>query len=148
MRSLQEKTEIYEMPYKEICATLFGRVDAWERLKEQGHARFITTTAIRGISIDNAIIIVDEVQSQTWHELSTVLSRCGNRSKIIFCGGRGQNDLIKSKHDVSGLSQFLDVARTMSSFQEVVFTPDDIVRSSLVREFIIACDKKGLLPGN
>ena len=57
---LDEKMKIYENPYVEICHTLFGRSDAWERLKEQGHARFISTTAIRGISIDDAIIIVDE----------------------------------------------------------------------------------------
>ena len=63
---LEEKMEIYEQPYKEISETLFGRKDAWERLKEQGFARFISTTAIRGISIDDAIIIVDECQSMTY----------------------------------------------------------------------------------
>ena len=60
---LNEKQEIYELPYKEISATLFGRNDAWDRLKEQGHVRFISTTAIRGISIDDAIILVDENQN-------------------------------------------------------------------------------------
>lgn len=145
--TLDEKSEIYEMPYMEICSTLFGRSDAYQRLKEQGYIRFITTTAIRGISLDDAVIIVDECQSMTWHELSTVLTRVGHRSKIIFCGDKGQNDLIKSKNDQSGLGQFLDVVRTMKSYQEVVFTPEDIIRSSLVRDFIIACDKLGLLPG-
>jgi phosphate starvation-inducible protein PhoH and related proteins len=146
--NMDEKSELYEMPYMEICTTLFGRSDAYQRLKEQGYIRFITTTAIRGISIDDAVILVDESQSMTWHELSTVLTRVGHRSKIIFCGDKGQNDLIKSKHDQSGLSQFLDVARTMKAYQEIIFTPDDIVRSSLVRDFIIACDKLGLIPGN
>ena len=146
--NLDEKQEIYEMPYKEICQTLFGRADAWERLKEQGHARFISTTAIRGISIDDAIIIVDECQSMTFHELSTILSRTGHRSKIMFSGDRFQNDLIYKKNEVSGLETFLEVARSMSAFQEIKFTSDDIVRSSLVRDFIIACEKKGLLPGN
>jgi phosphate starvation-inducible protein PhoH and related proteins len=136
------------MPYKEVCSTLFGRSDAYERLKEQGYIRFISTTAIRGISVDDAIIVVDEVQNMTWGELSTVLTRVGHRSKIIFCGDKFQNDLVKSKNDVSGLTQFLDVARSMKAFQEVVFTPDDIVRSSLVKDFIVACSNKGLLPGN
>jgi predicted ribonuclease YlaK len=145
--SLEEKSELYEMPYAEICQTLFGRNDAYARLKEQGYVRFITTTAIRGISLDDAVILVDECQSMTWHELSTVLTRVGHRSKIMFCGDKGQNDLIKSKNDQSGLGQFLDVARTMKAYQEVIFTPDDIVRSSLVKDFIIACDKLGLLPG-
>lgn len=145
---LDEKIALFEMPYKEICNTLFGRADAWDRLKEQGHARFISTTAIRGISVDDAIIIVDEIQNMTWSELSTVLTRVGHRSKVIFAGDKFQNDLLKSKNDVSGLGQFLEVARTMQAFQEVVFTSKDIVRSSLVREFIVACEKKGLMPSN
>jgi len=140
---LEEKMQIYEQPYKEICQTLFGRSDAWERLKEQGYARFISTTAIRGISIDDAIIIVDECQSMTWHELSSVISRTGHRSKIIFVGDLKQNDLVKSKHDTSGLKQFLEVLHTMREYQSVEFTPDDIVRSSLVKSFIVACDKLG-----
>jgi len=137
---LDEKMSIYEQPYKEICTTLFGRSDAWERLKEQGHARFISTTAIRGISIDDAIIIVDECQSMTWHELNSVISRCGHRSKIIFVGDLKQNDLIKQRNDVSGLQEFLNVAKTMNEFTEINFTPDDIVRSSLVKSWIIACE--------
>jgi len=145
--SLEEKQEIYELPYIEICQTLFGRSDAWVRLKEQGHVRFISTTAIRGISIDDAIIIVDESQNATWGELSTVMGRVGHRSKIIFCGDKFQNDLTK-KHDQSGLSTFLNVSRTMDEYLEVVFTPDDIVRSSLVRNFIVACAKNDLLPAN
>jgi predicted ribonuclease YlaK len=145
--TLEEKQEIYELPYKEICTTLFGRPDAWDRLKEQGYARFISTTAIRGISIDDAIIIVDESQNATWGELSTVMGRVGHRSKIIFCGDKFQNDLTK-KNDQSGLSTFLSVAREMNEYQEVVFTPNDIVRSSLVKNFIMACAKKDLLPAN
>jgi len=142
--SLDEKMEIYETPYKEISETLFGRSDAWDRLKEQNHARFISTTAIRGISIDDAIILVDESQSMTFHELSSVISRVGHRSKIIFIGDLKQNDLIKSKNDVSGLKEFLNVARHMDEFSEITFTPDDIVRSSLVKSFIVACDKLGI----
>lgn len=144
--SLEEKQEIFELPYKEICTTLFSRPDAYQRLKEQGYVRFISTTAIRGISVDNAIIIVDEIQNMNWGELSTVLTRVGHRSKIIFCGDKFQNDLTKSKNDVSGLSQFLEVAKLMPAFQEIVFTPDDIIRSSLVRDFILACEKKGIIP--
>ena len=141
---LEEKMQIYEQPYVEICNTLFGRKDAWQRLKEQGHARFISTTAIRGISIDDAIIIVDECQSMTWHELSSVITRTGHRSKIIFVGDLKQNDLVKSRNDVSGLQDFLKVAETMSEFTRINFTSQDIVRSSLVKSFILACEKLGV----
>lgn len=139
--SLEEKQEIYELPYKEISATLFGRSDAWDRLKEQGYARFISTTAIRGISIDDAIIIVDENQNLNWSEVNTIITRCGHRSKIIFSGDFKQTDLIKSNKDQTSFHDFLEVARSMKSFQEIYFTPNDIVRSSLVKDWIVACEK-------
>lgn len=141
--NIEEKAEIYEMPYKEICTTLFDNPLAWDRLKEQHLARFITTTAIRGISLDESVIVVDECQSMTWHELSTILTRVGYRSKIIFSGDWKQNDLIKSRNDVSGLIEFLNVARSMNEFTEFTFTTDDIVRSSLVKSFIVACEQHG-----
>lgn len=142
--SLEEKQEIYELPYKEIAATLFDRPDAWDRLKEQGYARFISTSAIRGISIDDAIVVVDECQNMSFQELNTIITRVGYRSKIIFVGDWKQNDLIKSKYDTSGLPEFLNVARKMKEFTEFEFTRDDIVRSSLVKSWVIACEETGL----
>ena len=141
--NLDEKMQIYEQPYIEICNTLFDRPDAWVRLKEQDHARFISTTAIRGISIDDAIIIVDECQSMTWHELSSVITRTGHRSKIIFVGDLKQNDLVKTRNDVSGLQEFLNVAGTMEEFTRINFTSEDIVRSNLTKSWIVACEKLG-----
>jgi predicted ribonuclease YlaK len=141
--SLDEKQEIYELPYKEVCQTLFGRADAWDRLKEQGYARFISTTAIRGISIDDSIIIVDECQNMNFAEINTVMSRVGHRSKIIFCGDYKQTDLIKSNRDQTAFHEFRKIATSMKAFQEVYFTPEDIVRSSLVKDWIIACESNG-----
>lgn len=141
--SLEEKQEIYELPYKEVCTTLFGRSDSWERLKEQGHARFISTTAIRGISIDDSIIIVDEIQNMNFQEINTIITRVGHRSKVIFCGDYKQSDLIRSNKDQSAFHDFRKIATSMPAFQEVYFTPDDIVRSSLVKSWIIACEDNG-----
>lgn len=141
--SLDEKQEIYELPYKEVCQTLFGRADAWDRLKEQGYARFISTTAIRGISIDDSIIVVDECQNMNFAEINTVMSRVGHRSKIIFCGDYKQTDLIKSNRDQTAFHEFRKIATSMKAFQEVYFTPEDIVRSSLVKDWIVACENNG-----
>ena len=135
-----EKMEIYEQPYRQICETLFGRRDAYQRLDEQGHISFISTSFIRGMSFDDAIIIVDECQNMNWSEISTVMTRVGYRSKIIWCGDYRQNDLNKKSSDVSGIKQFLEVAKTMNSFTHIEFTVSDIVRSSLVRDWIIACN--------
>jgi predicted ribonuclease YlaK len=133
-----EKMEIYQQPYHQICETLFGRKDAWDRLEEQGHVEFISTSFIRGMSFDDAIIIVDEMQNLTYEEIDTVMTRVGHRSKIIWCGDYRQTDLNKKKNDVSGILKFFDIAMHMSAFTKIEFTVDDIVRSSLVKDYIIA----------
>ena len=135
---VNEKMEIYQQPYRQICETLFGRKDAWDRLEEQGHIEFISTSFIRGMSFDNAIIIVDEMQNMTFEEIDTVMTRVGNQSKIIWCGDYRQTDLNKRKNDVSGLLKFFDIAYHMDAFTRIEFTPDDIVRSSLVKDYILA----------
>ena len=133
-----EKMEIYEQPYRQICETLFGRKDAWDRLEEQGHVSFISTSFIRGMSFDDAIIIVDEVQNMNFEEIDTVMTRVGYRSKIIWCGDYRQTDLNKKKNDVSGILKFFDIAYHMHSFTRIEFDVDDIVRSSLVKDYILA----------
>jgi len=135
---VNEKMEIYEQPYRQICQTLFDRKDAWDRLEEQGHITFISTSFIRGMSFDDAIIIVDEMQNLTYEEIDTVMTRVGYRSKIIWCGDYRQTDLNKRKNDVTGILKFFDIAQHMSAFTRIEFTVDDIVRSSLVKDYILA----------
>jgi phosphate starvation-inducible protein PhoH len=132
-----EKMEIYQQPYRQICHTLFGRSDAYQRLEEQGYIQFISTSFIRGMSFDDAIIIVDEMQNMNFEEIDTVMTRVGYRSKIIWCGDYRQTDLRKS-NDKSGLLRFFDIAMHMSAFTRIEFTADDIVRSSLVKDYILA----------
>ena len=133
-----EKMEIYEQPYRQICHQLFDRKDAWDRLEEQGHIQFISTSFIRGMSFDNAIIIVDEMQNLTYEEIDTVMTRVGHMSKIIWCGDYRQTDLNKRKNDVTGILKFFDIAQHMKAFTRIEFTVDDIVRSSLVKDYILA----------
>ncbi len=137
---VNEKMEIYEQPYRQICSTLFERKDAWDRLEEQGCVKFISTSFIRGMSFDNAIIIVDEMQNMNYEEIDTVMTRVGHMSKILWCGDYRQTDLRKHG-DKSGIIKFLDIATHMNSFTRIEFTVDDIVRSSLVRDYIIAKTK-------
>ena len=142
--SIEDKMSLYEAPYHQICEALFGRKDAYTRLSEQSHIEFVSTSFLRGCTFDDAIVIVDECQSMTFHELSSIITRVGHRSKIIFCGDTKQNDLIKNKHDVSGITEFINVADNMKEFTRINFTSDDIVRSSLVKSWIIACEKLGV----
>jgi phosphate starvation-inducible protein PhoH and related proteins len=138
--SVEEKMSLYEQPYMQICSQFFGRRNAYEELKDQHKVEFISTSFIRGMSFDDAIIIVDECQNLNWEELSTIMTRVGYRSKIIFCGDYRQSDLHRKKNDSSGLMKFHTIAKRMSSFTNIEFTTDDIVRSSLVKDFLIAVD--------
>ena len=132
-----EKMEIYQQPYRQICHTLFGRTDAYQRLEEQGYIEFISTSFIRGMSFDDAIIIVDEMQNMNFEEIDTVMTRVGYRSKIIWCGDYRQTDLRKT-NDKSGLLKFFDIAHHMGAFTRIEFSVNDIVRSSLVKDYILA----------
>jgi len=134
---VSDKMEIYQQPYRQICETLFGRKDAWDRLEEQGYVEFISTSFIRGMSFDDAIIIVDEMQNCNFEEIDTVMTRVGYRSKIIWCGDYRQTDL-KKNNDKSGILKFFDIAGHMSAFTRIEFEVNDIVRSSLVKDYILA----------
>jgi phosphate starvation-inducible protein PhoH len=133
----KEKSEVYTEPYVEVCQDLFGRHDAYQRLEEQGVVKFLITSFVRGITLDDSVIIVDECQNMTDMELNSIITRVGDRSKIIFCGDFRQTDLYK-KTDMSGLKKFMAIADMMPSFKTFEFGIDDIVRSAIVKEYIIA----------
>lgn len=133
----KEKTEVYQQPYIEICDDLFSRSDAFQRLQEQHAVSFMITSFVRGITLDNSVIIVDECQNMTDMELNSIITRVGDRSKIILCGDFRQSDLYK-KTDMSGLKKFMVIADMMPTFRNLEFEVEDIVRSDLVKEYIIA----------
>ena len=139
--SVEEKMSLYEQPYMQICQQFFGRRNAYEELKEQHKIEFISTSFIRGMSFDDAIIMVDECQNLNWEELSTIMTRVSYRSKIVFCGDYRQTDLYRKNSDKSGLGKFHRIAKMMNAFTNIEFTTDDIVRSSLVKDFLVAVDK-------
>ena len=83
------------------------------------------------------------MQNCNWSEVNTIITRVGNRSKIIFAGDYKQTDLIKSNRDQTAFHQFREVALSMPAYQEIYFNPNDIVRSSIVSEWIKCCEKAG-----
>jgi len=133
----KEKTEVYKQPYIEICSDLFARRDAFQRLQEQHNVEFMITSFVRGITLEDSVIIVDECQNMTDMELNSIITRVGKNSKIIFCGDFRQTDLYK-KTDMSGLKKFMVIADMMPSVKTIEFQISDIVRSPLVKEYIIA----------
>jgi phosphate starvation-inducible protein PhoH len=112
-------------------------------LKSQETVKFWSTSFIRGTTLDNSIIIVDEYQNLNFHELDSIITRVGENSRICFCGDATQTDLVKS-NEKNGIVDFMNILRKMDSFDLVEFGIDDIVRSGLVKEYITAKLELGL----
>jgi len=139
----EDKSSLYQIPYKNMVKYMFEMpTDAdfemlYGNLKTQGTISFWSTSFIRGTTLDKAIIIVDEFQNLNYHELDSIITRVGEDSKIMFCGDATQSDLIKT-NEKNGIIDFMRVLRIMPSMNIIEFGVDDIVRSGLVKEYILA----------
>lgn len=136
----KEKASVYEEPYKDIAVELFQRGDAYEILKTKGLVHFMTTSFIRGITLRDAVILVDECQNLSFHELDSMITRVGENCRIVFCGDFRQTDLSKKEF---GLRDFLRVLKATDRFDFVDFEIKDIVRSGLVKDYIKAKTELG-----
>lgn len=142
--SSKEKAKVYEAPYYAICTELFGRGDSYEYLKNKNLVEFISTSFIRGITLNDCIIIVDEIANLTLHELDSVITRVGKNCKIIFCGDFRQSDFTR-EHEKNGLIDFMRIIEKMKHFTSIDFNEHDIVRSSMVKDYIIQKDRMGIV---
>lgn len=135
----EEKISAYEEPYIDICNSLYWTRSGsgYSRLKELELFEFTTTSFLRGVTFSNAIVIVDEMQNMTFQELDTIMTRIGENCRIIFCGDFRQTDLEK-KSDKSGIHKFMKILNKLENFAYIEFEKEDIVRSALVKEYIIA----------
>ncbi len=138
---INQKEEPYEQVYRGIIADIFDFDDPYPLLKQLGYLDFMSTTFIRGRTFDNAIIVVDEFQNCDYEELYSVVTRCGQNSRVVLCGDLRQEDLSRNRgKQQSGVERFMRVLKSMDDeyADHVEFGVDDIVRSGLVKEFIIA----------
>lgn len=140
----KDKMAEYEAPYVDICAKLFGRADAYSILKKMNIIEFMPTSFVRGITLDNCFVIVDEFSNLTGHENASIITRLGDLTRIYFAGDFNQSDH-KYKDEKDGMIKFIEVVKCMKSFGVIEMGIDDIVRGRIVREFIIEAMKKGLI---
>jgi predicted ribonuclease YlaK len=144
-----DKAALYQIPYKNMVKYMFQLPTEtdFEMLygnpKQQETVKFWSTSFVRGTTLDNSIIIVDEFQNMNFHELDSIITRVGENSRIIFCGDATQSDLTKT-NERNGISDFMDILRKMPSFDIIEFGIEDIVRSGLVKEYLVAKMEKGL----
>ena len=145
----EDKADIYQIPYKNMVKYMFQMPsDAdfemlYGNLKSQDTIKFWSTSFIRGITLDNAVVIVDEFQNLNFHELDSIITRVGENTRIIFCGDASQSDLVKT-NDRNGIVDFMSILRKMNSFDIIEFGIDDIVRSGLVKEYLLAKNELGM----
>ena len=145
----EDKSDIYQIPYKNMVKYMFEMPDdnsfemLYANLKAQGTISFWSTSFIRGTTFDNAILIIDEFQNLNFHELDSIITRVGENSKIHFCGDATQTDLVKT-HERNGIVDFMRIINQMPSFDTIEFQPEDICRSGLVKEYIVAKHELGL----
>ena len=138
-----DKSLLYQIPYKHMVKYMFEMsTDAdfemlYGNLKAQETIKFWSTSFIRGTTLDNAIIIVDEFQNLNFHELDSIITRVGENTKICFCGDASQTDLVKT-NDKNGIVNFMNILRKMPSFDIIEFDMNDIVRSGLVKEYLLS----------
>lgn len=145
----EDKSSLYQIPYKNMVKYMFEMPDdaAFEmlygNLKTQGTISFWSTSFIRGTTLDNAIVIVDEFQNLNFHELDSIITRVGENTRIMFCGDATQSDLIRT-NEKNGIIDFMRILRIMPSFDIIEFGAEDIVRSGLCKEYIISKMQLGL----
>ena len=145
----EDKASLYQIPYKNMVKHMFEMPDdnsfemLYENLKHQETVSFWSTSFLRGTTLDNAIIIVDECQNLNFHELDSIMTRIGQDSKIIFCGDVNQSDLQKT-NERNGILDFQRILENMEEFSMVEFGVNDIVRSGLVKSYLISKMTLGL----
>lgn len=144
----EEKMSVYMEPYYSLVQEIFPEVEnPYDLAYMQEILEFMGTSYIRGITLNDSLIIVDECQNLNYHELDTIITRVGDNSRIFFCGDYNQTDL-KYEREQNGILKFIDILKTMEEFDFVEFMEDDIVRSGLVKNYIIAKNRatqKGLM---
>ena len=145
----EDKADIYQIPYKNMVKYMFQMPsDAdfemlYGNLKAQDTIKFWSTSFLRGTTLDNSIVIVDEFQNLNFHELDSIITRVGENTRIMFCGDASQSDLVKV-NDRNGIVDFMNILRKMPSFDIIEFGIDDIVRSGLVKEYLTAKIELGM----
>jgi predicted ribonuclease YlaK len=141
--SLEEKAKIYQEPYMNIVNEIIGRGDAWHFLMHKEIVQFQTTSFLRGLTFSDCIIVFDEFQSATFHEIDTVLTRVGDNCRFMLCGDFNQNDL-NIKKEKSGFTDIIRILDKLENISHIKFGIEDVVRSGFVKDYLQAKESLSL----
>lgn len=137
---VDEKMAEFEVGYRTMCAELFGRFTTYDDMKSVGLITFISTSFIRSLTWNNAVVIVEEGQNLNFHEINSIMTRIGKNTTVIVTGDKTQTDLT-DKNEIRGISLFLEIIKEMKHFETIQFNKHDIVRSEFVKSWIIATEQ-------
>lgn len=132
----EEKEDVFTAPYRAIAHELFGDKNSYNKAITAGTIEFTTTSYIRGVTLENCVILVDEMQNLNFHELDSIITRVGKGTRIIFSGDYRQTDLVR-RDEQDGIVKFLTIVEQLKRFEIVNFGWADIIRSDFVRDYIM-----------
>jgi phosphate starvation-inducible PhoH-like protein len=135
---LQEKVDPYLRPLYDALYDIMGR-DATLRLKEREIIEVVPLAYMRGRTLDNSFIILDEAQNTTREQMKMFLTRLGFGSKAVITGDITQIDLPKGK--LSGLVDAYQILNGVSDIEFCFLKDTDVVRHPLVRKVINAYEQ-------
>lgn len=135
---LQNKVDPYLRPLYDALFDMFGQ-EAFARLSEHGAIEVAPLAYMRGRTLDDSFIILDEAQNTTREQMKMFLTRLGFNSKMVITGDITQIDLPEAKK--SGLIEALKVLRNVEDIAQNRFTEKDVVRHKLVQDIVKAYDE-------
>lgn len=137
----EEKEAAYLTPYIGVISEIFkNNPTLFTSFLKNGTIEFLTTSYIRGITLKDAIVVVDEFQNCNFHELDSIITRIGKGSRVIFSGDYYQSDFTNRK-EKEGIGEFLKIIESLKHFKKVEFTWKDCVRSGMVRDYLMTKEK-------
>ncbi len=135
---LQDKVDPYLRPLYDALFDMFG-AESFGRYMEKGIIEVAPLAYMRGRTLDEAFIILDEAQNTTSEQIKMFLTRLGNESRMVITGDITQIDLPDTKR--SGLVEAIKVLRGIPDIEIHRFTEKDVVRHKLVQDIIKAYEK-------
>lgn len=137
----EEKEAAYLTPYIGVISEIFkNNPTLFTSFLKNGTIEFLTTSYIRGITLKDAIVVVDEFQNCNFHELDSIITRIGKGSRVIFSGDYYQSDFTNKK-EKEGIGEFLKIIESLKHFKKIEFTWKDCVRSGMVRDYLMTKEK-------
>lgn len=136
---LQQKVDPYLRPLYDALFDMLGG-ELFQKCQEKGDIEVAPLAYMRGRTLDNSFIILDEAQNTTSEQMKMFLTRLGANSKIVVTGDVTQIDLPSGKK--SGLKEVVSILKNIEGISICRLTGKDVVRHKLVQEIIKAYEKK------